>query len=156
MINGLEYQNQLEVVLSDYSEEINQYRFSTQLQILKSKFVDSNEKIVSAVINYMKNNIGVQADFYSEIIILLKLYLLLPATNAVSERSASAIRRIKNWLRSTMSQERLNHCMLLSIHKEKTDEINLKNVTNVFCEANEKRRRTFGIFCDEDFLQLKA
>ena len=156
MINGLEYQNQLEVVLSDYSEEINQYRFSTQLQILKSKFVDSNEKIVSAVINYMKNNIGVQADFYSEIIVLLKLYLLLPATNAVSERSASAIRRIKNWLRSTMSQERLNHCMLFSIHKEKTDEINLKNVTNVFCEANEKRRRTFGIFCDEDFLQLKA
>ena len=119
MINGLEYQNQLEVVLSDYSEEINQYRFSTQLQILKSKFVDSNEKIVSAVINYMKNNIGVQADFYSEIIILLKLYLLLPATNAVSERSASAIRRIKNWLRSTMSQERLNHCVLPSISNEK-------------------------------------
>ena len=27
-----------------------------------------------------------------------------------------------------MPQERLNHCMLLSIHKEKTDEINLKNV----------------------------
>ena len=25
-----------------------------------------------------------------------------------------------------MSQERLHHCMLLSIHKEKTDEINLK------------------------------
>ena len=54
-----------------------------------------------------------------------------------------------------MSQERLNHCMLLSIHKEKTDEINLKSVVNVFCEATEERR-TFGIFCDEDFLQLKA
>ena len=50
-----------------------------------------------------------------------------------------------------MSQERLNHCMLLSIHKEKTDKINLKNVTNVFCEANEERRRTFGIFCDTYF-----
>ena len=69
-----------------------------------------------------------------------------PATKAVSERSASAMCRIKNWLRSTMSQERLNHCMLLSIHKEKTDEINLKNVATVFCEANEERRRTFGIF----------
>ena len=34
--------------------------------------------------------------------------------------------------------------MLLSIHKEKTDEINLKNVANVlFCEANEERRHTF-------------
>ena len=55
-----------------------------------------------------------------------------------------------------MSQERLNHCMLLSIHKEKTDKINFKNVTNVFCEANEERRRTFGIFSDTYFLQLKV
>ena len=55
-----------------------------------------------------------------------------------------------------MSQERLNHCMLLSIYKEKTDEINLKNVANVFSEANEERRHTFSIFCDTDFLQLNA
>ena len=46
--------------------------------------------------------------------------------------------------------------MLLSIHKVKNDEINLKNVSNVFCEMNEERRRTFGMFCDEGFLQLKA
>ena len=70
MINGLEYQNQLEDVLSHYSEKINQYRLSTQLQILTTKCVDSNEKIVSAVIIYMKKNIGVQSDFYSEIIAL--------------------------------------------------------------------------------------
>ena len=49
----------------------------------------------------MKNNIGSQADFYSEIIALLKLYLASPATNAVSERSASAVRHFKNWLRCT-------------------------------------------------------
>ena len=59
VINGLEYQNQLEDVLSRYSKEINQYRLSTQLQILKTKFVDSNEKTASAVKNYMKNIIGV-------------------------------------------------------------------------------------------------
>ena len=126
VINGLEYQNQPEDVLSHYSEETNQYRLSTQLQILKTKFVDSNEKTVSAVINYMKSNICVRTDFYSEIIVLLKLYLVSPATNAVSEPSASLMRRIRNWLRSTMSQERLNYCMLLSIRKEKTDKINLK------------------------------
>ena len=55
-----------------------------------------------------------------------------------------------------MSQERLNHCMLPPIHKEKTDERNLKKCLNVFCVANEERRRTFDMFCDEDFLQLKG
>ena len=43
-VNGLKYRNQLEVVLSDYGEEINDSRLSTQLQILKTKFVNSNEK----------------------------------------------------------------------------------------------------------------
>ena len=55
-----------------------------------------------------------------------------------------------------MPQERLNHCMLVSIHKKKPDETNLKNVANVLCEVNEERRRTFGIFCDTDFLQINA
>ena len=73
LTNGLEYQNQLEDVFFDYCEEINHYRLSTQPQNLKTKFVGSNEKTVSAVINYMKNNINVKTDFYSEIIVLLKL-----------------------------------------------------------------------------------
>ena len=55
---------------------------------------------------------------------------------ATTKRSASSMRPIKKWMRGIMSQERLNHCVLLSIHKELTDEINLKNVTNVFYEAN--------------------
>ena len=46
--------------------------------------------------------------------------------------------------------------MLLSIHKEKTDLINLEHITNVFCEVNEERRRPFGIFCDADFSQLNV
>ena len=79
VINGLEYQNQLEDVLSDYGKEKYHYRLSTQLQILKTKFVDGNEKIVSVIINYMKNNIDIQTDFYSEIIVLLKLYFVSPA-----------------------------------------------------------------------------
>ena len=104
----------------------------------------------------MKNNICVQTDFYSEMTALLKLYLVSTVTNAVSERSVSSMRRFKNWLRSTIPEKRLNHCMLLSIYKEETDKINLKNVAKLYCEANEERRRTFGIFCDTYFLQLNV
>ena len=104
----------------------------------------------------MKNKIVVQTDIYSEIIVSLKLDLVPSATNAVSERSTFSLRRIKNWLRSAIPQERLNHSMLLSIHKEKTDLINLEHITNVFCEVNEERRRPFGIFCDADFSQLNV
>lgn len=70
VINGLEHQNQLEDVISDYGEEINHFRLSTQLKILKSKFIGSNEKNVSAVINFIQNNIRVQTEFYSGIIVV--------------------------------------------------------------------------------------
>ena len=108
-------------------------------------FVESNEKTVSAVIKYIQN-FDVETDFYSEIVVLFELYLVSPATNGVSEQSVCSVRRVKKWLRCTVPQERLNDCMLLSMHQEKPDEINLKYVANVFCESNEDRRRTFIIF----------
>ena len=44
----------------------------------------------------------------SEVIIIAKLMIVMPATNAVSERSFSTLKRTKTYLRSTMLQERLN------------------------------------------------
>ena len=41
---------------------------------------------------------------FSEIIVLVKLLLLAPATNGIIECSCSTLRRIKTYLRSTMTQ----------------------------------------------------
>ena len=73
--------------------------------------------------------------FYSEVVKVTKLILVMPATNAVSERSFSAIRRLKTWLRTTTSQSQLNWCSLLHIHKEKTDSLQLASVANEFRPA---------------------
>ena len=52
----------------------------------------------------------------------------MPATNATSERSFSALCRVKNYLRSTITQERLYNLMVLHVHKNITDQIELKAV----------------------------
>ena len=49
----------------------------------------------------------------------------MPATNAVSERSASALRRIKTYLRTSMTQLRMNNLMVLHVHKENLDKLSL-------------------------------
>ena len=67
----------------------------------------------------------------------------MPATTATSERSFSALRRLKTWLRST-TQSRLTWCMLLHIHKEKTDALQITSVANEFISRNESRVRLFG------------
>ena len=56
----------------------------------------------------------------------------MPATNASSERYFSALRRIKTYLRNTMSQERLNNLMLLYVHKDQIDLLNICDVGNDF------------------------
>ena len=44
-----------------------------------------------------------------------------------------------------MTQRRLNHLMLLHIHKDKTDNIDLKEISNDFA-CNENRLSAFGQF----------
>ncbi len=70
----------------------------------------------------------------------------MPATNASSERSFSALRRIKTYLRSTMKQERLNYLMLLHIHEVRTDEIDLKCIVNEFIDESDSRSSIFSKF----------
>ena len=65
-------------------------------------------------------------------ILLTKLILVMPATNASSERSFSMLRCMKTYLHSTMKQERLNSIMTLHIHKELTDKLELPEIANDF------------------------
>ena len=68
----------------------------------------------------------------------------MPATNVTSERSFSSLRCLKNYLRTTMSQERLNFLMLLYVHKDKTDKLDLQTLLNTFDEKSSHRLRIFA------------
>ena len=93
--------------------------------------------------------------YYSEIFKLVQLIVVMPASNASSERYFSVLKRIKNCLRSTMGQERLNHCMVTSIYKEELMKIDLIKVLNKFVGANEYRKTVFGSFLSSDFVNKK-
>lgn len=76
----------------------------------------------------------------------MKLLLVMPATNATSERSFSALRMVKNYLRSTMTQSRLNNLMILHVYKDQTDCLSLSSVAQEFVDNNHVRHRIFGSF----------
>ena len=71
----------------------------------------------------------------SEICTLGKLIFVMPATNAVNERSFS----VKTYLRSTTGKGRLNH--LMHVHKELADCIDMVEVANLFVGDNQQRKR---------------
>ena len=68
------------------------------------------------------------------------LLLVIPATNATSERTFSALRRVKTYLQSTMRQSRLNSLMTLHVHMDRTDALDLKEIANEFTARNEQHR----------------
>ena len=47
--------------------------------------------------------------------------LTLPATICTIERSFSTLRRVKTWLRTAMSDDRLSGLCLMSVHRSRTN-----------------------------------
>ena len=89
-------------------------------------------------------NVQCSQTILSEVSRLLSITLTISVTSASAERAFSALRRLKNSLRSTMIQPCLNSVMLLQhIHKDETDDVDLLAVAKEFISVNE-RRNYFG------------
>lgn len=75
---------------------------------------------------------------------LLRLLLVLPVSSASSERSFSSLRRLKTWLRATMTQQRLNHIAVLHTHQEELDALDTTSILSEFIAASDIRGSIFG------------
>ena len=64
-------------------------------------------KLFESLVNFGKNKS--QKMLLPEVTKLAKLLLVLPATNATSERSSSSMKRIKTYLRSSASGKRMTN-----------------------------------------------
>ena len=85
-----------------------------------------------------------------EISTLGKLLLVIPASNAVGERSFSALRRGKTYLNSTTGDSRLHHHMILHVHNDGADAPTLLVVAHDFEGKKENRKQLLGKFFAND------
>ena len=58
--------------------------------------------------------------YFPNIHCILSIYLTLPVTTCSCERSFSAMRRLKTWLRSSMGNERLSGLAMMHVHRNRT------------------------------------
>ncbi len=63
---------------------------------------------------------------------VLKISLTLAVSTAECERSFSALKRVKTYLWTTMTEKRLNDIALLSIERSLSDVISLEDVVTAF------------------------
>ena len=142
--SGRSYTNELDFVCSFY-KDLNKQQLQTQLPLIRALVVrEKPDMTISGIVKVLSELSEPQRVGFRSIWALLELLLVMPATNATSERSFSALRRLKTYLRTTMSQLQLNNLMVLHVYKELTDSLDLKSIACSFVNANNSRKRIFG------------
>ena len=81
---------------------------------------------------------------FSEVCRLLALIATIPASVATAELSHSALKRLKTYLHSTMTESRQTHLLLLHVHKQETVTLDLDAMFQEFAVPNTERQNVFG------------
>ena len=77
---------------------------------------------------------------FPNVYIALRIYLTLPVSNASGERSFSKLGIIKNRLRTTMLEEKLNNLTLMSIEHDMLAQMDFEELINDFARKKSRRR----------------
>ena len=76
-------------------------------------------------------------ELFSEVLTLLQLYYVLPA-------SFLSLRRLKTYLRTTVTQTRLNNLVVLHGHKDMSDPLDAREIAREFVLREPRRCQVFG------------
>ncbi|XP_065643075.1 zinc finger MYM-type protein 1-like [Hydra vulgaris] len=137
----------IDYIKNFYKDNFTNYQ---RLQLHRDLFIDEAMRKKVQLVDFQsaldffraKEQIGLRS-IVSEIVRFVKIILVQPVSTCTAERSFSSLRRLKTFLRSTMSQERLNAVSLMITHKEITRSIKMDFLLDRFIEKNETRRRMF-------------
>ena len=140
---------ELHRILAKYSIDIDRLKMQTAMlsDAIKTAFDGSVKTVtnVRTIADALKQS-SVVRGMLNEVDKLVQAYFTFPVTSATAERSFSSLRRIKTFLRSSMTAQRLNNLFLLYVHKSMTDSLDLEAIARDFTTVNTRRINYFGHF----------
>jgi hypothetical protein len=126
--------------------ELDKHSLDVQLRMFQNQFTYRSVQQARAHLQSMCPEVR---SLFGQVEQLVRLLLICPASSCTAERSFSALRRLKTWLRSNMTQERLNCVAVANVHQDLIDSVNLSTLAEEFAGRSEIRRNLFGSFsCD--------
>jgi len=102
-----------------------------ELKVAKAYLVDECKISKNASIAEVLSLLG-DDKMLPQTVKLLTIAATLPVSNASCERSFSALKRIKTYLRNTMGQERLSSLSILCVESRLADKLDNDKVIDVF------------------------
>ncbi|CAM8985780.1 unnamed protein product [Rhodiola kirilowii] len=126
--------NNLEKKLENgHTSDINGEDLLNELGLLQ-KHLPNELDSASAILNFLK-----RANCYPTSCLAYRIMLTVPVTVASAERSFSKLKILKSYLRSTMSQERLNALALISIEHEFLEKLDYDRLIDDFASKSARR-----------------
>ena len=132
----------LAIVVKMHSEDLGSFKLKGQLLLLsqtaESVGFDTSKFHVNDLVTFLQSLDSSHRKLLSKSSTLGKLLFVMPATNAISERSFSALKQVKKYLHSTTGDSRLNHLMMLHVHNNRTDALILVDIAIDFVGGERK------------------
>ena len=147
------YLEELQFVTNFYGGDVCKDQRKLHLEVFTNSIPSSESgkrQTFKSIVQFLSDLSHAQRLLMSQVCSVVSLVLLMLATNATSERSFSTLRRIKNYLRSTMTQRRLNNAMVLHIYSHLTESLSLTDIGNEFIHGSEHRLTYIGKFTADD------
>ena len=137
--NKEEFEEEFKFITNFYMDDFNENQLRLQLSVMSTNLpADPTPQTLISVLQFLRQLSDAQRALLSEVCTLASLILVMPATNVSSERSFSALRRVKSYLRATMTQTRLNNVMILHVHKQLTDQLNILELAMTLFESSHR------------------
>ncbi|ENN80215.1 hypothetical protein YQE_03356, partial [Dendroctonus ponderosae] len=133
-------QNKLEEALSDNNrneKDINGVELLQEVQFLH-RFNQSGLSLEQALNYIIENNL---THSFPNVTIAIRILLTIPISVATAKRSCSKLKIIKDYLRSTMSQERLENISIISIESDLLQQLEIQTLVNEFATNKSRKIR---------------
>ena len=131
---------QIAAQLKSWPPELLPQDLGPQLHVFKKAV--TFKSLSEAVTAY--RNLGKAKFLLPQVKLLLCALLVVPASTATPERSFSALRRLKTWLRGTMGQRRLNTLAVAHVHRGRVRDVTVEDLMIEFITKSGSRTLIFG------------
>ena len=129
----------------------NATSISHEVDIWESKWIHCPEEELPGTITETLRETNPMS--FPNIATILKILAVIPFTSCTCERSASSLRILKTYLRSTMSQIRLNSLAIL--YSQKDIKVDVDSVIDRFAVCNNTRMKLVNIFKSDEKIRDK-
>ncbi|XP_028959292.2 uncharacterized protein [Malus domestica] len=127
----LKHGNTMDVYGADLCSELQ----VLHMMLSEEAFLSNNPWTSMEIANFVK-----ETDMCPNVLIAYRVLLIVPVTVASAERTFSKLKLLKSYLRTTMTQDRLNGLAILCIEKNEIEDLEYDDIINDFASKSARRQ----------------